>query len=1809
MDDNDFTINGLIVLLSSTRKDFVLKYALIDETSYNGVNISVNRKATSIILNGELIENISSVISHKAFELINASVFPADANQNTKITCELIGGSDVATFNGNRITYKKANEQVTLKFYLGDEKTLIKELPCSTTVVSETIDYSDDVIIVPTNILFCFYQNYEFENLAIANGVIEKVGENYKVTTSGKFTFTGKSNGTEFTKTLIATKRFEEFTGVKITDTLNGTSVNLPIEKNGKHDTASDEITVSFDGVGNATSINGEKPSVTYISSDTTVATIDNNGSLTFKKSGTVTVTIKVAGTVYHTINSDGEDYDVWYLFTVYSSCSNADKFELTVNEDDKHVILDEKQTFNIYERLTPSYPLYGTITPKYYYSAENCEVDENCLITFTDTGIAKVSVKCLKGDGNYTETQQIVFTVDKYVDKITVLDKNNNERCQIVVKSDSYSLITALSSIAPYSVRTLVPSPTLTDLEYSVISGNCSISENGEISFTGYGKFEVLIKAKYGTAENTFTILRVEDDVTVIDANDESFVTEAGKKYVIDAGYGSTLPEIVFNSDATVVDTVTLTFTFATGTATQISVNNVSKNVYATEKVTSIEFKKGASDIFSAQTEFNLKELFGAYFMPYTARQSVAPYSPYELTYSSSDESVATIENGVLKFKKAGEITLSFTAGEITKTYKVESTLGYVKEFDLLIENNKLFEFNQNSFTLTLGIDYTISPADAVAEKYDIRLFSLNATVCTVDGLTINFVSGGEAELQLVYKTIIGDTVYDEDIHVKIRIVKRAEELTNNYDGRTTLNVLTKDDFTLNIGVLGSNLSPYELVYKSSDESVAKVDSNGKITFSSSNKPCYITVKLNNLYTNEEDFSLTITVRKTTNDIYKAENSTATNITLSYDEQDKISLYPVDLKADFAYSISSGDDIVSLNEYGDVTVLKGGYAEILVTGENFSATVKVFVHKKAEDIKLNENLSFTEEFVTAQTTLNLFDAKPLSSVFPVEARNEKTISYTYDSAIATIDENGVITFKKNEPLTLTVSILYNGETEITRTVYVRSTLGKATDVKLTQNGNDIKDAYTLENVGKSITFTVSQFLPSDLVLTAENFTVSGFNNSVITAIVDIENRTVTVNGIGKGECTLTISVAGVTFTTDITVLLKAQSVNIKYNGDIISKLNTMSNVVTLTAEVLPLNASDTSYTWYSQSEYVVIENGTVTITDGKLGDYVIWATANDGSGKQASVTIKYRDLTGFTLSTALNETPLTTGSTLYVKYNINTITLYVNSTPENLNGLNISDFTASSANGSTFSFNQTLLSITVTLGDTPHFEDAIKVYYKDKFEFDLNVYRSGISKIEFGNDLDNKLDKNYGLQQMRLFGYKSYYDGVKEYYKMPIKIYMGGNVETYDNTYLSDLVWTCEKGITITLDNSDNSFVYVNFNGFTGSSLAEILADNFKNGEANVYATDKGNTLSASEDYDYTFHVVNAVNVFDQAGYENGGSNIVLQVNLGHDDEATNIEEQKTLPEYQRTYARFELEESDTYKNLANNKKDSSVSSYRKTTIYGNGYLINFAHKNGTKAETKWGYSLVGITNVINAKLKGTNDSSDSDRDDFFIELTDTANILYSECFNMLRVIENYNRYTLVKRCLFRTCAESGAISSYQGDCVDSNRLTFEDVIMFDTGSRAVETHSNPIAINGFFDVYNFQNKTSLNKAIAGVSVGDGVFGKFEDANASLITTQNGQKWINVVVISAKGQDKKLYYDGKEVTADSPSSTGLVKVSGKYGFLDLSVKFCGWSYPYDTASIKWEDQYDNNGNLDNAKMINTIWKIKRLQENSATNT
>ena len=195
---------------------------------------------------------------------------------------------------------------------------------------------------------------------------------------------------------------------------------------------------------------------------------------------------------------------------------------------------------------------------------------------------------------------------------------------------------------------------------------------------------------------------------------------------------------------------------------------------------------------------------------------------SKLTVEWTSSDESVATVDaTGMVVAVSAGEadITASVADSEMSAVCKVTVK---VTAKDITVPDSLDVKLNDGNET---SIEATVSPADAT--DVEVKYASTDEAVATVDkDGKVQILQPGECDIVTTF-TQEGEKVVEKKTHIKA--FYEVEGITLD----KTEGILTAGNtVTLNAAVLPEEVADETTVtWTSSDEKVATVDENGKVT------------------------------------------------------------------------------------------------------------------------------------------------------------------------------------------------------------------------------------------------------------------------------------------------------------------------------------------------------------------------------------------------------------------------------------------------------------------------------------------------------------------------------------------------------------------------------------------------------------------------------------------------------------------------------------------------------------------------------------------------------------------------------------------------------------------------------------------------------------------------------------------------------------------------------------------------------------------------------------------------------------------
>ncbi len=410
-------------------------------------------------------------------------------------------------------------------------------------------------------------------------------------------------------------------------------------------------------------------------------------------------------------------------------------------------------------------------------------------------------------------------------------------------------------------------------------------------------------------------------------------------------------------------------------------------------------------------------------------------------VTWTSNDTSVATVdENGKVKAVAEGTTTVTAKAGDKTATCTVTV-------------NAKTYDITVSSATNgTVTVDKTAAEGDTV---------TVTATPDTGYELdTITVTAADKTTVEVTNKTFT--------------MPAQAVTVSATFKEITVTGVTLKESTTIIVGgteTLAPDITPdtalnKAVTWKSSDTSVATVDSTGKVTAvkagtatitatTSNGKTATCTVKV----TDQKVDATGITLNKSTTTIEAGKTETLTAVITPDNSTDKAVW-------------TSSDETIAKVENGVVTAIKAGTVKITAKAGSFSAECEVTVTPAVVNVT-GVTLNKTTAELKPEETVTL-----TATVAPADA-TDKTVTWkSSDEKVATV-KDGVVTAVAAGTATITAKA---GDKTATCTVTVKAAQ-TSTDIVLWEGNKELPSGWS-ENI--KIEKDVSGFGAGTIVVEVE---------------------------------------------------------------------------------------------------------------------------------------------------------------------------------------------------------------------------------------------------------------------------------------------------------------------------------------------------------------------------------------------------------------------------------------------------------------------------------------------------------------------------------------------------------------------------------------------------------------------------------------------------------------------------------------------------------------------------------------------------
>lgn len=852
---------------------------------------------------------------------------------------------------------------------------------------------------------------------------------------------------------------------------------------------------------------------------------------------------------------------------TVYAECTvtvvPVQVSDITISKKTADLYIDE--TLQLSVTIDPVDASDKTVTWK--SSNENvATVDADGLVT--PVAIGNVTITATTNDGSNLEAESAVSVIARLVKSITL-----NTAEETLNIGDDVQIIATEVLPANATDKSIVWSTSDVDV--------VTVDNNGLATATGLGSATITATANDGSTIKAEVAITVEAVLPKsVTTTEEIGFAEGGDPQTLTA---TVLPanadnkEVVWSSSDESVATVDP----ATGEVTPVGLGEcevvvkcvADETVQAVCKVTvseSVEPVTGVTldkDVLTLTID-EVAEL----------KATVAPADATNklVTWKSSDESVATVENGVVTAVALGDATITVTTVDGNFPAECQVTVATIDVTGVELDQTTLSLSINNAPVLLTA---TVAPANATNQNVTWKSSDEDVVTVSATGL-VTVVGLGDATVTVTTEDqgeIAECAVTISDISVS-NITLTIEDVALVPNGATA---------TITAVVEPEGASNKTLTWESSDETIATV-TNGVVT-PLAEGTVTITATANDGSNTTETISVEV---KAVSVIGVELNKSTLEIAVGKSEQLDATILPAEA-TNTAVTWSTSDDGVATVSNGIVTSVAEGTATITVTTDDgeYTATCEVTVK---EDVVVIDVKSVALN--KTDISLQLNETETLTATFdPTNATNKNVTWTSSDEDVVTVSDAGVVTPVGEGTATITVKTEDGGfEAECS----VEITAVAATNVVLNKNTLSLgidEDATLEATVTPSAASQDVEWMTSD-----ETIATVDANGKVVgvgPGKADITAKTLDGTDIVSAACEVTVSAIDVTgVTVDPTVLF----------------IDVNAADVQLTATVEPANAFNKNVSWsVNYDEFVTVTDEGV-VSPVALGKAVVTVTTED---------------------------------------------------------------------------------------------------------------------------------------------------------------------------------------------------------------------------------------------------------------------------------------------------------------------------------------------------------------------------------------------------------------------------------------------------------------------------------------------------------------------------------------------------------------------------------------------------------------------
>ncbi len=558
---------------------------------------------------------------------------------------------------------------------------------------------------------------------------------------------------------------------------------------------------------------------------------------------------------------------------------------------------------------------------------------------------------------------------------------------------------------------------------------------------------------------------------------------------------------------------------------------------------------------------------------------------------WSSSDTAIATVDGGVIVAVAVGmaDITVTTTDGSITAIVSVTVIATTVNVTSVSVGSDTVGLVVRGTATVMA----TVSPNDATDKIVAWRSSDLTKVTVSSSGVVT-----GESEGTATITVMTADGGYTDTVVVIVTTVS-VSSVSVDID---TVSIVVGISSIVVATVLPADAND-SVIWSSSSNEIAIINESGVITGISEGVVIIIVKTEDRGHTDTVVVIVTISVTSVSVDI--------STLSLVVGETSLITatVLPNNATNPVVTWTSSDTAIATVYANGVITGESAGTATITVTTADggYTDTVVVIVTPPISVTSVSVDIS-TLSLVVGETSLIT------ATILPDDATNKAVTWTSSDTAIATVNANGIITGVWVGTAIITVTTADGDYTDTIVVIVIPTSVTSVNIVSGTVNlGVGARSAITATVLPNNATNPVVTWTSSDTAI------ATVYANGVIT-------------GKSAGTATITVTTADGGYTDTAVVIVSGDivtSVSVNVDSDTINLV--VGDTSPITATILPASAIDKGVRWTSSADTIAtvsslnLPEGTVEITGESAGTATITVRTTDGGYMDSVfVTVAY---------------------------------------------------------------------------------------------------------------------------------------------------------------------------------------------------------------------------------------------------------------------------------------------------------------------------------------------------------------------------------------------------------------------------------------------------------------------------------------------------------------------------------------------------------------------------------------------------------